>query len=133
MWSWGIPVPYPVQIDGTEILMELILDGDLPAPRLAQTRPGLATLGSYFDQLRSAMEVLVGHGRVHGDLSAYNVLASGENVVVIDVPQMVDLAGNPSGLDFLMRDCTNVCSWFRSRGLDVDEHELYADLLAQAL
>ena len=35
----GVPVPYPVQIDGTEILMEWItVDGDT-APRLAQTRP----------------------------------------------------------------------------------------------
>ena len=34
-WSAGIPVPYPVQIDGTEILLELVtVDGE-PAPRLA--------------------------------------------------------------------------------------------------
>ena len=39
LWSLGLPVPYPVQIDGTEILMEWItLDGET-APRLAQTRP----------------------------------------------------------------------------------------------
>ncbi len=38
-WEAGVPVPYPVQIDGTEILMEFIsVDGE-PAPRLAQTRP----------------------------------------------------------------------------------------------
>ena len=45
---------------------------------------------------------------------------------------MVDLAGNPSGLDFLMRDCANVVRWFRARGLDVDEHELFGDLVARA-
>ena len=39
-WQLGLPVPYPVQIDGTEILMEWItVDGET-APRLAQTRPG---------------------------------------------------------------------------------------------
>ena len=38
-WSAGIPVPYPVQIDGTEILMELVQVDGRAAPRLAQTRP----------------------------------------------------------------------------------------------
>jgi RIO kinase 1 len=131
-WSAGVPVPYPVQIDGTEILMEFIsVDGEA-APRLAQTRPSPELLECYFDQLREAMAVLARHGIAHGDLSAYNILAAGERLVIIDLPQAVDIVGNLSGMDFLMRDCTNVCNWFRSRGLDVDEHELYGELLASA-
>ncbi len=55
-------------------------------------------------------------GIVHGDLSAYNILAAGDRLVIIDLPQIVDLVGNPQGMDFLLRDCTNVCGWFRSRG-----------------
>lgn len=133
LWLWGLPVPYPVQIDGTEILMELITDDDGPALRLAQTRPDLAMLTHYFDQLRNAMVTLAERGLVHGDLSAFNILAAGERLVIIDLPQVVDLIGNPSGPDFLMRDCANVCTWFRSRGLEVDEHELYGHLLATAL
>src|SRR5512139_266180 len=54
-WSAGVPVPYPVQIDGTEILMELVTVGQEVAPRLAQTRPDPALLRSYFDQLRDAV------------------------------------------------------------------------------
>lgn len=132
-WTLGLPVPYPVQIDGTELLMEWITDDEgESAPRLAQTRPRPALLASYFDQLRDAMTTLARHGLVHGDLSAYNLLAAGDRLVVIDLPQMIDLAGNLNGTDFLMRDCTNVCTWFRSRGLDVDEHTLFAELLAQA-
>lgn len=30
-----------------------------------------------------------------------------------------------------MRDCHNVCTWFTSRGLEVDEQELFADLITQ--
>jgi RIO kinase 1 len=128
----GLPVPYPVQIDGTEILMEWItVDGE-SAPRLAQTRPEAALLASYFEQLREAMALMVQHGVVHGDLSAYNVLAAGDRLVIIDLPQTVDVVGNPAGPDYLLRDCTNVCTWFRARGLDVDEHELFAGLLAHA-
>ncbi|GAB2880418.1 serine protein kinase RIO [Nocardioides pacificus] len=131
-WSMGLPVPYPVQIDGTEILMEWVtVDGET-APRLAQTRPAPALLASYFDQLRGAMAELARHGLAHGDLSPYNILAAGERLVIIDLPQVVDLVGNPRGTDLLMRDCTNVVTWFRARGLDVDEHALFAELVAQA-
>ncbi len=132
-WSLGLPVPYPVQIDGTELLMEWItVDGET-APRLAQTRPAADLLAAYFDQLREAMATMVQAGVVHGDLSAYNILAAGERLVVIDLPQIVDLVGNVNGMDFLLRDCTNVCTWFRSKGLTrADEQELFADLLAHA-
>lgn len=131
-WELGLPVPYPVQVDGTEILMEWIsVDGET-APRLAQTRPAGDLLSSYFEQLREAMTTMVQAGVVHGDLSAYNVLAAGERLVVIDLPQIVDLAGNLNGMDFLMRDCTNICTWFRARGLDVDEHALFGELVAHA-
>ncbi|MGH3387171.1 MAG: serine protein kinase RIO [Nocardioidaceae bacterium] len=133
LWSAGVPVPYPVQIDGTELLMELIdVDGEA-APRLAQTRPKGDLLVSYFDQLRDGMAELARMGVAHGDLSPYNVLAQGERVVIIDLPQVVDLIGNPQGLDFLMRDCHNVCTWFVARGLDVDEHTLFDELVVQAL
>lgn len=139
-WLLGLPVPYPVQIDGQEILMEWITvpDPDGPgdavttAPRLAQTRPERPLLVSYFDQLREVLATSVQAGIVHGDLSAYNILAAGDRLVVIDLPQVVDLVGNASGMDFLMRDCTNVCRWFRGRGLDVDEQELFGDLMAHA-
>jgi RIO kinase 1 len=143
-WAWaeweslkrchhaGIPVPYPVQIDGTEILMELVtVDGE-PAPRLATTRPGPELLRSWFEQLRDAMARLASAALAHGDLSPYNILAAGERLVIIDLPQVVDIVANPQGADFLQRDCHNVCSWFVRRGLDVDEHELFAELMAGA-
>ncbi len=132
LWRAGLPVPYPVQIDGTELLMEFIeVDGE-PAPRLAQTRPDRDLLGSYFEQLRDAMGDLAALGLAHGDLSAYNVLAQSSRVVLIDLPQAVDIVGNPQGMDFLLRDATNVCRWFQSRGLDVDEQELFGELVGAA-
>jgi RIO kinase 1 len=129
LYDAGVPVPYPVQVDGTEILMELVTADGEPAPRLAQTRPGQALLASYFEQLVAAMEALARLGLAHGDLSAYNVMAAGDRLVLIDLPQVVDVAANPAGGDFLLRDCHNVCRWFTSRGLEVDEQDLYADLL----
>jgi RIO kinase 1 len=135
-WELGLPVPYPVQIDESEIMMEWItvtVDGETDtAPRVAQVRPERDLVESYYEQLRDALATLVQAGLVHGDLSPYNTLAAGERLVIIDLPQMVDLVGNPLGMDFLLRDCANMCGWFRSRGLEVDEQELFGDLMAHA-
>ncbi len=113
LWSEGVPVPYPVQLYGTEILMELITDTDgVPAPRLVQTRPDRPTLEAYWEQLADAMRGLARMGLAHGDLSPFNLLATGERIVIIDLPQAVDIISNPQGMDFLARDCRNVATWF---------------------
>jgi RIO kinase 1 len=134
LWSAGLPVPYPVQLDQTEILMEFITLADgTGAPRLAQTRPDRERLAEYWAQLTQAMRVMAGLGLAHGDLSAFNILATEDRLVLIDLPQMVDIVGNPQGMDFLARDCRNVSNWFRSRGLDdVDGEALIADLISYA-
>jgi RIO kinase 1 len=130
LWTAGVPVPYPVQVDGVELLMEFIDDGDGgAAPRLAQVRPSKDLLASYFEQLRNGMRELARAGLAHGDLSPYNVLAQGDRIVLIDLPQVVDIVGNPKGMEFLLRDCHNMASWFTNRGLEIDEQELFADLL----
>ena len=131
-WVAGVPVPYPVQIDGTEILMELVTVDGQPAPRLATTRPDPVLLDSYFEQVREVLGALARAGVAHGDLSPYNVLAAGDRLVVIDLPQVVDVVANPAGTEFLMRDCHNMCTWFQRRGLEVDTHDLFGEVVAQA-
>lgn len=135
-WEAGAPVPYPVQIDGTEVLMEFVgtegADGVVAAPRLASTRPASDLLDAYWEQLVGAMSVLARLGYAHGDLSPYNVLAHGERLVVIDLPQVVDLASNPFASEMLLRDCRTMCTWFTARGPERDPDELFADLMAQA-
>jgi RIO kinase 1 len=132
LWGLGLPVPYPVQLNETEMLMEFIGDDGIAAPRLAQLRPDRALLPHLFEQLREALTILSQRGWAHGDLSPYNVLLDGERLVLIDWPQIVDIIGNPRGFEFLERDVANMCQWFRSRGLEVDEGELLGDLLAAA-
>jgi len=129
----GIPVPYPVQICGTEIMMEFIEDPANPgvaAPRLQSVHPSPEQLQSYWEQLVSAMTAFARMGFAHGDLSPYNVLAAGDRLVVIDLPQLVDLAGNLQGTELLARDCKNMCAWFTARGLAVDDGDLLGELLA---
>ena len=115
-----------MQLLGTELMMELIGDADgVAAPRLAQLRPD------------------AGRGRRRCTASCapcscssptpatptvtcrpYNVLVHDGRLVLIDLPQAVDLVGNPQGFDYLRRDCRNICSWFQARGVDADPDDL---------
>lgn len=61
-WELGLPVPYPVQIDDNEILMQWITHDGETAPRLAQTRPGRRVLAGFHDQLRDALGTLAQAG-----------------------------------------------------------------------
>lgn len=130
-WQAGIAVPYPVQVNGTEVLMEFIGQGQAAAPRLAQSRRKGLQLAQAYDQVVEILEGFARLGYVHGDLSAYNLLDEGDRIVVIDLPQVIDIAANPLGLDFLHRDVQNVTDWFTRRGLEADPEALFASLVEQ--
>ena len=134
LWSASVPVPYPVQYGGTEFLLEFIGDEDgTAAPRLAELRPTRDELDDLFEQCRSALRAMANRGCTHGDLSAYNLLVHHGRLVVIDLPQVVDVIVNPQGPEFLRRDCANICRWFDARGHpDADPGALTAELLDAA-
>ncbi|WP_435748151.1 serine protein kinase RIO [Microbacterium sp. PMB16] len=131
MWELGAPVPYPVQVNGTELLMEFLGDAHgTAAPRLAQARNDRAELADFYAQIVEIMRIFAAAGFAHGDLSAYNLLVHEGRVRVIDLPQIVDIIANPQGLDLLHRDCVNICDWFTRRRVERDPEELFAELLA---
>ena len=114
----GVPVPYPVQILGTELLLEFIGAPDgTAAPRLAEIRPGPAELAGLWDQMVQALVALARDGLAHGDLSAFNVLVYDGQLIMIDLPQVVDVIANPRGAWFLSRDAENIGRWFGHHGL----------------
>ena len=113
-----VPVPYPIQITGTEVLLEFIGDDDgTGAPRLAETRPGPKLLASLWEQFTGMLDTLARHGLAHGDLSPYNLLVHNGRLVMIDLPQVVDVIAHPTGVDYLTRDARNVAAWFQAKGL----------------
>jgi RIO kinase 1 len=140
LWRLGselgaVTVPYPVQLLGTEVLLEFVGDAETgqAAPRLAQLRPGPAELADLWRQMVDTLVVLARAGLAHGDLSPYNLLVHDGRLVLIDLPQVVDVVANPRGLDFLARDVRVVATWFAGRGVsDVDAEELTRDLLFEA-
>ena len=132
LYNARVPVPYPVQILGTEILLEFIGDADgTGAPRLAETRPGSAELASLWSQLVEAVATLASAGFAHGDLSPYNLLVHHGRLVMIDLPQVVDVISHPSGRSFLDRDAKNVATWFARAGHPDADPEVLARLLAE--
>jgi RIO kinase 1 len=131
LWSAGVRVPYPVGFADDRFDMEYVGDLAGAAPTLARLRPRGALLRDIWDQLVANLVGLVGSGYAHGDLSAYNLLWWQGELWVIDLPQAVDIAANPGGLDFLHRDVTNITTWFGRQGLARDAEELFADLLGE--
>jgi RIO kinase 1 len=132
LYNARVPVPYPVQILGTEILLEFIGDADgTGAPRLAETRPEPAELASLWTQVVEATATLASAGFAHGDLSPYNLLVHHGRLVMIDLPQMVDVISHPDGRSFLDRDATNVATWFARAGHPEADPEVLARLLAK--
>jgi RIO kinase 1 len=139
LWQIGdasglIRVPYPVQLAGTELMLEFIGDWDTgeAAPRLAQVRADHADLEDLWRQMVDALSVLARAQLAHGDLSPYNTLVHGGRLVLIDLPQIVDVIANPQGAEFIARDVRNVANWFTARGLRPDVDELIERLLYEA-
>jgi RIO kinase 1 len=133
LYAAEVPVPYPVQLAGTELLLEFLGSPDgVAAPRLAERRPDPAELREWWDQLTRALVGLARLGWTHGDLSAYNVLVHEGRLVLIDLPQVVDLVGNPHGAEVLVRDVRRITEWFTARGLDADAEGLFHRLVAEA-
>jgi RIO kinase 1 len=139
LWTLGqqgglIRVPYPVQLSGTELMLEFIGDQEtgVAAPRLAQVRADEADLDDLWRQMTEALSVLARSQVAHGDLSPYNTLVHAGRLVLIDLPQIVDVVANPQGADFIARDVRNVAAWFAARGVRLDADEVVSDLLYEA-
>jgi RIO kinase 1 len=139
LWAIGqetglVTVPYPVQLLGTEVMLEFIGDWETgeAAPRLAQVRAEPDELAGLWQQMTDALSVLARAQVAHGDLSPYNTLVHHGKLVLIDLPQIVDVIGNPQGADFIARDVRNVAGWFTQHGLRVDADDLLERLLYEA-
>jgi RIO kinase 1 len=98
-------------------------------------RPDGEQLRDLWLQLREALRAMASQGLAHGDLSAYNLLVHHDRLMLIDLPQVVDVVANPGGVEFMTRDVRNITSWFMSRGLPfelADGEQLIAELLEEA-
>lgn len=128
----GVAVPKPYQHCADGILMEYFEVDGHPAPRLNDVRLPPTRARDLFDQLIEEVARMLECDLVHGDLSAYNILYSGEEYRIIDLPQAVDLRTMPDAHQMLERDITNLCKYFQRQGVDVDPAPLADRLWSDA-
>ncbi len=124
----GADVPQPYEMAHNAILMSFIGDLDGCAPALSEislSRPEARTL---FERVVYNLEVLLAQERIHGDLSAYNILYWEEAITLIDFPQVVSPKINRNAYAIFQRDVTRVCEYFTKQGLTLNPRKLAADL-----
>jgi len=109
----GVRVPQVFNyVDGI-LLMELVVDGNGNiAPRLNEVRLSEAQARDYHRAMIREIVLMLCAGLVHGDLSPYNVLVAGDGLVIIDLPQAIDAAGNNNAAGMLLRDVANMTAYF---------------------
>jgi RIO kinase 1 len=105
----GVRVPKPFGYFNDVLVMELVTDaaGD-PAPRLGEVDLSPDTAREYHRFLIEQVVRMLCLGLIHGDLSEFNVLVGANGPVIIDLPQVVNAAGNNAALAMLERDVNNL-------------------------
>ena len=136
--SAGVAAPEPVALKKHVLVMSMVGDEEgNPAPKLKDAVLSRKDLSSAYAQVVTAMKTMYRDCRlVHADLSEYNILwqAASKRAFLIDVSQSVE-PNHPHGLEFLMRDCRNVASFFRDRkGVEeaVTATELFTDITGKS-
>jgi RIO kinase 1 len=105
----GVRVPKPYGYFNDVLIMELVTDsGGQPAPRLGEVDLSPEEARMYHEFLMRQVVRMLNIGLIHGDLSEFNVLVAPDGPVIIDLPQVVNAAGNNGALAMLQRDVNNI-------------------------
>ena len=109
----GVRVPKVFSYTEGILLMELVADEQgNPAPRLNDLRLTAEQARDYHRAIIGQIVLMLCAGIVHGDMSEYNVLVGADGLVIIDLPQAVDAAGNNNAGRMLERDIGNMTAYF---------------------
>jgi RIO kinase 1 len=104
-----VRVPRPYGYFNDVLIMELVTDSEgNPAPRLGEVDLSPETARAYHRFMIQQIVRMLKLGLIHGDLSEFNVLVAPDGPVIIDLPQVVNAAGNNGALAMLERDVNNI-------------------------
>jgi RIO kinase 1 len=128
LYRADIPVPRPlvgpgiqdIEAAGRIVLMEWIGNEEAPAPRLSEVKLSQEEADHAFEQSVTLLSRIVSLGKVHGDYSTYNLLYWQGKVIVIDVPQMIDIETNKNAKELLERDVRSLCMSFKKLDVHAD-------------
>jgi RIO kinase 1 len=131
LYDAGVAVPRPLEQSENTILMEFLGEELRPAPTLQQVTLAPDEVEPLYRRLLDDVERMMALQRVHGDLSAFNVLYWEGDVWLIDLPQAIDPWVNPDAAQILQRDITRLGDYFARYGLQIDPAALAEDLWAR--
>ena len=112
----GADVPRSYACGDNAILMTYMGEADSPAPTLNKVKLDRRQARPIFDRLIANMELMLKHHRIHGDLSAFNVLYWEGEVMIIDFPQAIDPYVNSQARKIFNRDVRRLCDYFDRYG-----------------
>lgn len=116
MQKFGINCPEVITLKKNLLVMSFIGSNNIAAPKLKNAILSDAELICAYDEIVNIMCTLYNDCKlVHADLSEYNILWHEDKCWLIDVAQSVE-PGHPSALEFLMRDCDNISTFFTRKG-----------------
>ncbi len=128
LFQAGADVPKPYASGNNAILMDYIGWDDLPAPTLNTVDLSKQEARVIFDQVIYNVEIMLDNQRVHGDLSAYNILYRDGDIFLIDFPQAIDPSVNRNAFAIFRRDILRLCEYFQEQGLRCSPRQLADDL-----
>jgi RIO kinase 1 len=128
LFEAGADVPCPYEMAHNSILMGYLGDERLPAPILNDIHLTRNEAGLLFERVLHNLHLLLACERVHGDLSAYNILYWEGAITLIDFPQVISPHTNRSAYPIFKRDVSRLCEYFCAQGLSLQPGCLAADL-----
>ena len=128
LYEAGAAVPRPWALGDNTILMGYVGDEYMAAPTLNTVKLEPEEVEPLFEDVMRNVHLLLKHGLVHGDLSAYNLLYWEGEIVMIDFPQVADVRSNPDARFILERDIVRVCEYFAEQGLPRDAASISEEL-----
>lgn len=128
LYDAGGAVPEPVAAGENALLMGYWGDAGMAAPTLNTINLDRTEAQALFDEAWRNVELMLQHGLIHGDLSAYNLLYWQGQIALIDFPQVIDPVENDFAHDILRRDVQRLCDYFAAQGVACDAEALTGDL-----
>lgn len=116
----GGAVPQPFGANENGLLMGYQGNAHQAAPPLREISLNRREARSLFSEVMRNVELLLQHGLVHGDLSAYNILYWEGRITLIDFPQATSVHANRNAQTILQRDVKRVCDYFARQGVRHD-------------
>lgn len=124
----GADVPTYFASGNNAILMTYIGDDEMPAPTLNTVDLEPLEAKTLFERVLHNIKLMLANDRVHGDLSAYNILYWEGEITLIDFPQAINPHSNTNAFRIFERDVLRVCEYFARQGIKSRPHKLAADL-----